>query len=150
MSNLPSGTVTFLFTDIERSTPLWQDHPDTMQSALAHHNALIRSAIEVHNGHVVKTSGDGFMAVFPTPQQGVAAALEMQLALQRADWSAETPIRVRIGLHTGMAEVNASDYIGHEVNRAARIQGAAHPHQVLLSQPLYELIHHCLPLGVTL
>src|SRR5882757_6562219 len=101
MSSLSEGTVTFLFTDIEGSTRLWERCPDAMRLALACHDQILREAIERHNGHVFKTVGDAFYAAFPTAQEALNAALEAHLALFRVEWGETGPIRVRMGLHTG-------------------------------------------------
>ena len=106
----PTGTVTFLFTDIEGSTERWESRPDAMAGALARHDDLLRASVEAHAGHVFKTLGDAVCASFPTAPAGLAAALEAQRALSREDWSAFAPgdepfepLRVRMGLHTGAA-----------------------------------------------
>ena len=101
MAALPSGTVTFLFTDIEGSTRLWDEHPDAMRDALVSHDEMLRVAIESHGGHVVKSTGDGFHAAFAAADAGVAAAIAAQRALSGAEWGATGPVRVRMGLHTG-------------------------------------------------
>ncbi|TMK56635.1 MAG: adenylate/guanylate cyclase domain-containing protein, partial [Actinobacteria bacterium] len=99
MTALPSGTVTFLFTDLEGSTRLWEDHPEAMKGALARHDELIRDAIEGHGGYVVKTTGDGFHAAFATAHDAVSAAVEAQRALGAEPWEATGPLRVRMGVH---------------------------------------------------
>ena len=122
----PTGTVTFLFTDIEGSTRLWEQHPEGMQRALSRHDDLIRAAVEGHGGNVIKTTGDGFHAVFETGLDGVAAALSAQEALLAAKWDEldSQTVRVRMGLHTGEAEARAGDYYGPALNRAARLSGS--------------------------
>ena len=104
MAHLPSGTVTFLFTDLESSTRLWEDHPDAMHDALARHDQLVRQAIESHQGYVVKTTGDGFHAAFATAHDALEAALSAQLALSAEPWTSTEPLRARIGVHTGEAQ----------------------------------------------
>src|SRR5689334_8605371 len=126
---LPTGTVTFLFTDIEGSTRLWEDQPHAMQVALARHDALLTEAITAHGGTVVKTTGDGIHAVFPVADAGLAAALDAQLALADEPWVGCT-IRARMGLHTGSAELRDGDYYGSVLNRAARLMSVAHGGQV--------------------
>ncbi len=116
---LPSGTVTFLFTDIEGSTRLWEEHPDAMRDALARHDEILRAAIEAHEGHVVKTTGDGVHAVFAAAQHGVEAALAAQVALGDESWEKTGPLRVRMGVHSGEGEHRDGDYYGTAVNRAA-------------------------------
>jgi class 3 adenylate cyclase len=134
--NLPTGTVTFLFTDIENSTPLWERFPVEMEAALADHDRMMREAIESHGGLVVKTTGDGVHAVFEMAQDAVAAALAAQTAvITGSDLPdlAGAPIRIRAGLHTGDAQLRDGDYYGSAVNRAARLMGIGHGGQILLS-----------------
>ena len=147
---LPSGTVTFLFTDLEGSTRLWEEHPDAMHDALARHDELLRSAIESHHGHVVKTTGDGFHAAFSTARDAVLAAVSAQVALYGEAWSDTGPLRVRMGLHTGEARHRGGDYFGPELNRAARIMSAGHGGQVLLSHATEELVRDALADGCEL
>src|SRR5690242_20111433 len=104
MAELPSGTVTFLFTDIEGSTARWEQQPEAMRVALARHDALLRASISAHGGHVVKTTGDGFHAVFSRAPAAVTAALEAQRQLQAEPWGEIWPVRVRMALHTGATE----------------------------------------------
>jgi predicted ATPase/class 3 adenylate cyclase len=135
MTPLPTGAVTFLFTDIEDSTQLWEQYPDAMQSALARHDSILREAIETHRGHLVKMTGDGVHAVFEQAVEGVRAALAAQHVFQTSGSSknSEISLRVRMGLHTGEAELRAGDYYGQAPNRAARIMSAAHGGQIVLS-----------------
>src|SRR5215813_900847 len=105
MHNVPSGTVTFLFTDIEGSTKLWERYPDAMKSVIARHDVLLRTAIEKHDGYVFKTVGDAFCAAFGAAPNAVEAALDAQRALQSEIWDEQIgSLRVRIGLHTGLTE----------------------------------------------
>jgi predicted ATPase/class 3 adenylate cyclase len=150
MSQAPSGTVTFLFTDIEGSTRLWQEHPAVMQAALARHDGLMREAIETNGGYVFKTVGDAFYASFPTAPQALEAALDAQRSLYSEPWPSECPIRVRMALHTGAAEERGGDYFGTALNRVARLLSAGHGGQVLVSAVTYELVRDALPEGVTL
>ena len=150
MSELPSGTVTFLFTDLEGSTRLWEELRDAMQSALARHDAVLRNAVESHGGHVVKTTGDGLHAVFATAADATAAAVDAQGQLLGEVWSLPEPLRVRMGLHTGHAEVREGDYYGPAVNRAARVAAAAHGGQIVMSHATEELVCDDLPVGVAL
>ena len=140
MTELPSGTVTFLFTDIEGSTRLWEEFPDAMQGALARHDEIVRGAIEAHAGHVVKTTGDGFHAAFATAADAIAAAVEVQLGLVAEPWAETGAFRVRIGVHTGAAEVRDGDYYGTALNRAARLMSVGHGGQVLVSSITGELV----------
>ena len=133
MSTPPTGTVTFLFTDIEGSTQLWQRHPAAMPAALARHDALLRHIIEMNDGHVFKTVGDSFYAAFRTPVAAIGTALDAQLALLAEKWEDITPLRVRIALHTGAAEERDGDYFGSPVNLTARLLAAGHGGQILLS-----------------
>ena len=121
MAELPSGTVTFLFTDIEGSTRLWEAHPEAMRDAVAHHDELLHEAIEGGGGQVVKTTGDGCMAAFSTADAGISAAIDAQRALQAATWGEAGRLRVRMGLHTGVAALRDGDYFGSSLNRAARV-----------------------------
>src|SRR5436309_3740232 len=104
---IPTGTITFLFTDIEGSTRLWEQHPRAMQAAVARHDLLLREVIEQHGGYVFKTVGDAFCAAFQTAPDALEAALDSQRALRDADWEVlgVEPVRARIALHTGVAEV---------------------------------------------
>src|SRR5262245_8725255 len=133
MVSLPSGTVTFLFTDIEGSTSRWEHHPEAMRTALARHDALIRAAIADYGGHVVKTMGDAFHAAFARAPDGVAAAAAAQRRLQAESWGEIGDLRVRMTLHTGAAEERDGDYYGPPLNRAARLLATGHGGQVLLS-----------------
>ena len=139
MGELPSGTVTFLFTDLEGSTHLWDEFPDAMRPALARHDALLRGAIAGSNGHVVKMTGDGAHAVFSHARDAVAAAAKAQVALGHEPWVEVAPLRVRMGLHTCEVEVRDGDYFGSAVNRAARLMGTAHGGQVVMSTITAEL-----------
>ncbi len=145
MPDLPHGTITFLFTDIEGSTRLWQAHPDAMGPALAHHDALLRHAVEAHGGMVFKTVGDAVCAAFPIAPDALAAALAAQRALLTEDWGGVGPLQVRMGLHTGAAEEREGDYFGQPLNRIARLLAAGHGGQVLLSLPTAELVRDALP-----
>jgi predicted ATPase/class 3 adenylate cyclase len=141
MPDQPSGTVTFLFTDIEGSTRSWENSPELMKGALSRHDAILRSSIEAGGGYIVKAAGDGFHAAFPTALLALNAVLEAQRALAEEPWPEGTgPIKVRMALHTGTAEERDGDYFGPSVNRAARLLSAGHGGQILLSQPTYELV----------
>jgi class 3 adenylate cyclase len=147
MAELPSGTVTFLFTDLEGSTGLWEEHPDAMQGALARHDELLRAAIEAHDGRVVKTTGDGVHAVFASVRDALDTAIGAQCALCAEPWEKTGPLRVRMGLHTGEAEQRGGDYCGSALNRAARIMSAGDGGQVLCSRPTADLAGDALPEG---
>jgi len=150
MSVPPTGTVTFLFTDIEGSTKLWERDAATMQAALARHDEILRSAIEANGGYVFKTVGDAFCAAFPTAPDALEAALEAQRRLGEEQWDQSSPLRVRMALHMGVAEERDGDYFGPPVNRVARLLSAAHGGQVLLSLPTHEMVRDQLPAGATL
>ena len=128
-----SRTLTFLFTDLEGSTRLWEHHPQAMRQALARHDAILRGAVESSNGQVVKTTGDGLHAVFGSTVEGVSACLNAQLGLAREPWGETGSLHVRMAVHTGEAAERAGDYYGPTLNRAARLMSAAHGGQVLLS-----------------
>ena len=140
MAELPSGTVTFLFTDLEGSTRLWEEHPDAMRAALARHDDLMSRAIEGRHGYVVKTTGDGFLAAFERAPDAVAAAIDAQLAMAGDPWPDTGPLRVRMGIHTGAAELRDRDYHGPALNRAARLMSVGHGGQVLVSLVTSELV----------
>jgi len=150
MPELPTGTVTFLFTDLEGSTRLWEEHPEAMRAALARHDEILRNAVEKREGVVVKTTGDGIHAAFATAHDAVAAALGAQEALAAEDWTLPTPLRVRMGVHSGESEYRDGDYYGTAPNRAARLMSVANGGQVLVSLATSELVHDALPAGVTL
>ncbi len=141
----PGGTVTFLFTDIEGSTKLWEQYPEVMRVALARHDALLQKAIEDNNGYVFKTVGDAFCAAFPTAPDALNAALASHLLLGNEEWDGIGGLRVRMGLHTGEAEERDGDYFGPTLNRVARLQALAYGGQTLLSQATYELVRDHLP-----
>ncbi|HKA05484.1 MAG TPA: adenylate/guanylate cyclase domain-containing protein [Acidimicrobiales bacterium] len=133
MNGVPSGAVTFLFTDIEGSTALWDRAPRLMSDALARHDALVQATIERHGGFVFSVGGDGFGAAFGSAPAAVGAAVDVQVGIEREAWDPEAVIRVRIGLHTGAAEERAANYFGPAVNLAARIADAAQGGQIVVS-----------------
>jgi class 3 adenylate cyclase len=147
---LPSGTVTFLFTDIEGSTKLWEAQREAMRAALVRHDTLMRQSIEAHGGHVVKSVGDGFHAVFAIAPNALAAALAAQQALHAEPWPEAVRIRVRMALHSGAAELRDGDYYGPTLNRAARLLGIGFGGQTLLSEATHDLCRDLLSAGVTL
>ena len=136
----PSGTVTFLFTDIEGSTRLWQDDEEAMRAALARHDELVRRVVADHGGEVFSTMGDGIAVAFSAASSAVAAALDAQRALGAEVWPTARPLQVRMGLHTGEAERRDGDYFGTAVNRAARIMAVGSGGQVLCSQATAGLV----------
>jgi serine/threonine protein kinase/class 3 adenylate cyclase len=137
--NPPTGTVTFLFTDIEGSTFMWERNPARMQAALARHDEILRTIIESHGGYVFKTVGDAFCAAFITTSQALKATLATQRALFAESWDEDATIRVRMALHTGATEERDGDYFGPPVNRVARLISAGHGGQILLSAVTYGL-----------
>ncbi len=141
----PTGTVTFLFSDIEGSTVRWERDRKAMAAALARHDALLRRAMQARGAYVFKTIGDAFCAAFATPLDAVAAALDAQRALAREDFSAVEGLRVRMALHAGSADERDGDYFGPTVNRVARLLAVGHGGQMLLSGACAELIQTELP-----
>jgi predicted ATPase/class 3 adenylate cyclase len=140
---LPAGTVTFLLTDIEGSTRLWETVPDAMEVALERHNRLLTGVIEEHGGVVVTSRGEGdsFFAVFPSAVAAVEAAGACQLRLGSEPWPAGMSLRVRMGLHTGEAHVQEGDYVEHApINRCARVKAAGHGGQVLVTKTTRDLV----------
>ncbi|HLZ71093.1 MAG TPA: adenylate/guanylate cyclase domain-containing protein [Dehalococcoidia bacterium] len=152
MPELPTGTITFLFTDVEGSSRAWEEHPAAMRRAMTRHDALLTAVFERHEGVVVRPRGEGdsLFAVFVRASDAAAAALAGQRALAAEDWGAIGPLRVRMGLHTGEADLREGDYYGSAVNRTARIRGAGHGGQILLSQTTADLVRGTLPAGATL
>ena len=120
MADLPFGTVTFLFTDIEGSTRRWEHEPRAMADALALHNSIVRNEVESRAGAVVSTMGDGFAVVFASAANALAGALEAQRSLAAATWPEETgALRVRMGLHTGEGVLRDGQYLNQPLNRCA-------------------------------
>jgi predicted ATPase/class 3 adenylate cyclase len=150
MTDLPTGTVTFLFTDIEGSTGLLQALGDRYGAVLDEHAAILRRALADHGGVEVSTHGDAFFVVFTSPPAAVRAAVAAQRALAAHDWSPAPPVRVRMGVHTGEGTLGGDDYVGIDVHRAARIADAAHGGQVIVSDATRGLVRHVLPDGVSL
>ena len=150
MARLPVGTVTFLFTDIEGSTRLVQELGERFRPVLDMHHSILRRAILAHHGVEVSTEGDAFFAVFPSAVQAVHGAIDVQRELGAANWPVGVAIRVRMGLHTGEAALGGDNYIGVDVNRAARIAAAGHGGQVLLSDSTRALVEAALPQGAHL
>ncbi|HEY3079372.1 MAG TPA: tetratricopeptide repeat protein [Chloroflexota bacterium] len=149
MAELPTGTVTFLYTDTEGSTRLWEERPGAMRLAVERHFAVLRRAVEEHRGHVFRTQGDGLCAAFEAGPDALAAALAAQRRL-RSDGTDVDPIGVRTAVHTGAAEVQDGDYVGACLNRVARLLAIGHGGQILLSRATYELVREAAPPGVEL
>ncbi|MGH2892902.1 MAG: ATP-binding protein, partial [Solirubrobacteraceae bacterium] len=143
---MPSTTpTTFLFTDIEGSTRLWEEAAERMGPALARHDAILRAAVAAHRGRVVKMTGDGMHAAFEEPLDAIAATLRFQQALSEPQATHGIPLQVRCGMHRGVNEFRDQDFFGSEVNRAARIMSVAHGGQVLVSEAVAEHMGNRLP-----
>jgi WD40 repeat protein/class 3 adenylate cyclase len=145
-----SGTITFLFTDIEGSTHLLDYLGDHYALVLATHHEILRAAIQNWNGHEVDTQGDAFFVTFNRSLDAVQCVAEAQRALAAYSWPHGRGVHVRMGLHTGEPLIASTGYVGMDVHRAARIGDAGHGGQVLLSQATRELVIHDLPLGLTI
>ena len=149
-AHLPSGTVTFLFTDIEGSTKLAQQLRGSWETLRDRHAEILRQAIEAHEGYLFEIVGDSFCVAFHKPVDALLAALEGQRALHAEAWG-EAPLRVRMGIHTGVAEPEEHRYRGYlALSSVSRIMSVAHGGQVLLSQSAYELVESDLPDDVML
>ncbi|MGB5051528.1 MAG: tetratricopeptide repeat protein [Caldilineaceae bacterium] len=146
----PRGGFSFLFSDIEGSTQLWDQHSDGMRIALKQHDLLLRTTFAAHNGYVFKTVGDGFYVAFVQASEALAAALAAQRALQTASWPSQIRLRVRMALTTGLAEQREGDYYGPPLNMAARLLAVGHGGQVLLDSATQAEIVLRLPPGVGL
>lgn len=129
-----------LFTDIEGSSGLWERHPQGMRTSIEHHHEAVQGSVAEHRGRVVKDTGDGFFAVFDTPQDALGAALDAQKRLSFVDWQDTGPLLVRMGLHVGPVEVDSDgDLRGVVVNRAARVMDAGHGAQIVASDDFIAL-----------
>lgn len=140
LPGIPTGTVTFFFSDIEGSTRLWEAHPTDMRAALRRHDEILRTSIEDHEGYVFSLAGDSFVAAFHHVPDALAAASAIQTAIEQEPWPDRTPISVRIGINVGVAEERDNDYFGQVLNRTARIVSAAHGGQTLLSSAAATLV----------
>lgn len=138
--SVPTGKVTFLFSDIEGSTKRWESHPSAMQAAVARHERILSDAFARHHGYVFKTIGDAFCVAFQVAKNAAQAAIDAQHALASEDFSAVDGLRVRMALHSGHAEERGGDYFGPSVNRVARLMAVGHGGQVLMSQVTYDLL----------
>jgi predicted ATPase/class 3 adenylate cyclase len=150
MTARPTGTITFLFTDVEGSTKLWEGRRTDMAAALQRHDTMLRDCVEGAGGLVFKSVGDAFCAAFQRAHDGLAAALAAQRALSAEPWPQDCMIRVRMALHTGEADERDGDYFGPTLNRVARLLAAGHGGQVLVSLPCAELLRDSLPPDVRL
>ena len=149
-AELPTGTVTFLFTDIEGSTRLLQELGDRYRGVQDRHTAILRQAIAEHDGVEVRTEGDSFFATFRTPSRALWAAVAAQRTLAVQEWPHGGSLRVRMGMHTGEGVLGGDDYIGLDVNRAARIGATGWGGQIVLSDATRSLILHELPDGISI
>ena len=147
---ISAQTFTFLFTDIERSSELWEMHPQAMARALAQHDDLLRSVFEEHGGHVFKTVGDAFCVSYPNTRAAIGAAVAAQRGLASAAWEETGPLRVRMAVHAGEAEQRDHDYFGPTLNRVARVLGVGHGGQTLLSAVAAESVRATLPPEISL
>ena len=148
--SLPTGTVTFLFTDIEGSTNLARALGDRWPDVLHEHHDILRTAIRSHGGIDLSTEGDAFFAVFTSAVDATAACADAQRGLADHEWPADGPVRVRMGMHTGEGRLGGGEYVGLDVHRAARIGAAGHGGQVLVSETTRSLAVNKLPDGLTL
>lgn len=149
-SDLPLGTVTFLFTDIEGSTRLLQELGNGYRFVLERHNDIVTAAVSGHEGVIVKNEGDGYSAAFSSAVEAVACAVDIQRDLAAETWPMPRPLAVRMGIHTGEGRLGGSDYVGMDVHRAARIGACGHGGQVLLSEATTRLTELSLPAGTRL
>ena len=150
MTPLPTGTVTFLFTDIEGSSRLWENYGDAMAVALARHDTMLREAFETRGGQIFKTVGDAFCVAFPVAFNALEGAIAAQRRLRDEPWQDIEGIKVRMGVHTGSAENRDGDYFGPVLNRVSRLLAAAHGGQTLLTLATEELVRDHLPEGISL
>jgi predicted ATPase/class 3 adenylate cyclase len=149
MTQLPTGTVTFLFTDLESSTRLWEQYPEAMNAALGRHNEILRDAIATHGGRVVKTTGDGVHAAFSTAHDALNAAVAAQLGFAVEPFDDIGGLGVRMGVHTCEVEFREGDYYGSGVNRAARLMSVAHGGQIVASAATADVGRDGLAEGIT-
>jgi LuxR family transcriptional regulator, maltose regulon positive regulatory protein len=147
---LPEGTLTFLFTDIVGSTTMWEAHPQAMATALARHDVMLQQIITASGGIVFKTVGDAVHAVFTAAPDALDAAIAAQHALQHEPWGVTGPLRVRMAIHTGAADMRDGDYFGPSLNRIARMLTTGHGGQILLSHATAELVRDRMPPGASL
>ncbi len=150
MSDYPTGTVTFLFTDVVESSRLWEQHHDAMRLAMATHDEIVRDAIASSGGMLVKLTGDGAFAVFASALDAVTSATAIQDALDDASWDPISRLPLRVGVHTGEAELRDGDYFGASVNRAARVTSIAAGGEVLVSLTTQEVVRDRLSEGLAL
>src|ERR1051326_792932 len=147
----PSGTFTFLMSDVENSTAAWDRHPSEMQAAMRIHDAVFSRCVEAHEGRLIELGreGDSVMCVFNRPSQAIESALAIQTELARADWPPGAELRVRVGVHTGEAEQRQGHYFGPALYRCARLMVIANGGQTLVSGPTHDLVVDQLPDSVS-
>src|SRR3989454_3578158 len=150
MSSLPTGTVTFFFSDIEGSTRLIQQLGERYPDVLLAHHAIQREALAANGGHELRTEGDSLFSVFDSALEACACAVAVQRRLQQHAWPDGAAVQVRVGLHTGEATLVGNEYLGLDVHRAARVASAGNGGQVLLSETTRALVDHVLPAGLGL
>src|SRR5262249_30728095 len=152
MAELPLGTVTFLFTDLESSTRLWEERSETaMSDALARHDEILRNAVDAHDGVVLSRMGDGIAAVFSSAPHAVAAAVEVQLLMAAERWTDTGPLLARMAMHTDEGRMRApGEYVNQPLNRCARLMATAHGGQVLMSDATAAVTRGKLPAGAEL
>ena len=151
-AHIPASSVTFLMTDIEGSTRLWEAHPRSMARALARHDAIINETVQASGGTVIKSRGEGdsTFSVFATARSAVCAAIDLQRKLGKEHWPQGIRIRIRAALHTGQAEARGDDFFGLAVNKCARLRAIVHGGQTIVSRGTHDLVVECLPDGVAL
>lgn len=145
MAEMPTGTVTFLFTDIEGSTRLWNQHPERMDSVIANHDRELREIVEAHSGFVFKTVGDALYTVFRQTLSAISASIALQLFMQEKEWDIAEKLKIRIGIVTGEAHLRGEDYVGLAVNRCRRLCDAGHGGQILIDQATASIAADHLP-----
>jgi len=146
----PSGTVSFLFTDIVGSTRVWESHPQEMRKVLADHERILRSVFEEQGGYVFATGGDSFSVAFRTPDAAIRAALAGQQDLADGPFEKVGGLAVRMAIHTGLAEERDGDYFGPPLNRVARMLSVAHGGRIVVSQTVAAMVRYSLPDGTHL
>jgi class 3 adenylate cyclase len=145
----PSGTVTFLLTDLEGSTRMWEQEPEAMKAAMVRHDEILEKTIAANQGFVFARMGDGMAAAFATAGDAVAAAANFRRSLAGEQWGTTSPLRARVGLHTDEGiVVDGNNYVSQPVNRAARLMAAAHGGQIVVSGSTESLVRDELPRGM--
>src|SRR5262249_5785755 len=150
--SVPQGVVTLLLTDIESSVELWDRHAEAMSKALVRHEAVIAEVVGAHDGHLLKSRGEGdaTFSVFAKPTDAVIAAVALQRRLGREAWPGRLALKTRVAVHTGEAQFRDGDYFGSAVNRAARIRAVAEGGETLISRTVHDLVVDALPTEISL